>query len=72
MNFIKSLSDSINYEKNDKPFFKKGIFDGKIKSIYFHQNIAFLNKGMSVNYFYKQDKKSSISDKIKKIISYLF
>jgi len=72
MNFIKSLSDSINYETNDKPFFKKKKFDGKIKSIYFHQNIAFLIKGMSVNYFYKHDNKLSISDKIKKIISYLF
>ena len=72
MNFNKSLSDSINYETNDKPFFKKKKFDGKIKSIYFHQNIAFLIKGMSVNYFYKHDNKLSISDKIKKIISYLF
>jgi len=26
MNFIKSLSDSINYEHNDKPFFKKKKF----------------------------------------------
>ena len=72
MNFVKSLSDSINYEKNDKPFFKKNNFDGKIKSIYFHQNIAFICKGESANYFYNQDNKPSISDKIKKIISYFF
>tara|TARA_Y100000294_G_C8550717_1_gene335175 strand:+ start:1267 stop:1950 length:684 start_codon:yes stop_codon:yes gene_type:complete len=72
MNLVKSLSDSINYEKNDKPFFKKSNFDGKINSIYFHQNIAFITKGESTNYFYKQDNKLSISDKIKKIISYFF
>ena len=72
MNFVKSLSDSINYEKNDKPFFKKNNFDGKIKSIYFHQNIAFICKGESTNYFYRQDNKPTISDKIKKIISYFF
>ena len=72
MNFVKSLSDSINYEKNDKPFFKKNNFDGKIKSIYFHQNIAFICKGESTNYFYNQDNKPSISNKIKKIISYFF
>ena len=72
MNFVKSLSDSINYEKNDKPFFKKNNFDGKIKSIYFHQNIAFICKGESTNYFYNQYNKPSISDKIKKIISYFF
>ena len=72
MNFVKSLSDSINYEKNDKPFFKKNNFDGKIKSIYFHQNIAFICKGVSTNYFYNQDNKPTISDKIKKIISYFF
>ena len=72
MNFIKTLSDSINYEHNDKPFFKKSIYDGKIKSIYFHQNIGFVCKGESAKYFYNQDNKPSISDKIKKIISYFF
>ena len=72
MNFIKSLSDSINYEKNDRPFFKKNTFDGKIKSIYFYQNIAFINKGESVNYFYNNDNKLSFINKIKKIISIFF
>ena len=72
MYFVKSLSDSINYEKNDKPFFKKNNFDGKIKSIYFHQNITFICKGESANYFYDQDNKPSFFDKIKKIISYFF
>ena len=57
MNFLKSLTDSINYEHNDKPFFKKTLFDGKVKSINFHQNIVFINKGESTNYFYKILKK---------------
>ena len=60
MNFLKSLTDSINYEHNDKPFFKKTLFDGKIKSINFHQNIVFINKGESTNYFYKDIKKKHI------------
>ena len=62
MNFIKSLTDTINYEKNDRPFYKKSDFDGHIKSIYFHQNIAFINKGESVNYFYNEDFKETLQD----------
>tara|TARA_B100000959_G_scaffold267678_1_gene311460 strand:+ start:150 stop:833 length:684 start_codon:yes stop_codon:yes gene_type:complete len=72
MNFLKSLTDSINYEHGDKPFFSKSLFDGKIKSVNFYQNIAFIYKGRSTNYFYNQDNKPSVSDKIKKIISYFF
>ena len=72
MNFIKSLTDTINYEKNDRPFYKKSDFDGHIKSIYFHQNIAFINKGESVNYFYNEDFKVTFADKIKKLISNFF
>ena len=72
MNFIKSLTDSINYEKNNRPFFKKSRFDGLIKSINFHQNIVFIYKGESVNYFYNQDFKESFSDQIKKFLSKFF
>ena len=72
MNFIKSLTDSINYEKNNRPFFKKNKFDGLIKSINFHQNIVFIYKGESVNYFYNQDFKESFSDQIKKFLSKFF
>ena len=72
MNFIKSLTDSINYEKNNRPFFKKNRFDGLIKSINFHQNIVFIYKGESVNYFYNQDFKESFSDQIKKFLSKFF
>ncbi len=72
MNFVKSLADSINYEKNNRPFFKKNKFDGLIKSIHFHQNIAFIYKGQSIKYFYNQDFKETLSDKIKKFLSYFF
>ena len=72
MNFIKSLTDSINYEKNNRPFFKKNNFEGIVKSINFHQNIAFIYKGESINYFYNQDFKELFSDKIKKFISNFF
>ena len=72
MNFLKSLTDSINYEHNDKPFFKNKKFDGKVKSISFHQNIAFVKKGESINYFYNNTSKSTFLDKIKKMISLIF
>ena len=69
MNFFKSLTDSINYEQNDKPFYKKTLFDGKIKSVNFYQNIVFVIKGESVNYFKNDVKKKTFLDFIKKIIS---
>ena len=72
MNFIKSLTDSINYEKNNRPFFKKNKFDGLIKSINFYQNIVFIYKGESVNYFYNQDFKETFSDQIKKFFFKFF
>ena len=72
MNFVKSLTDSINYEKNNRPFFKKSIFDGLVKSINFHQNIAFIYKGESINYFYNQDFKETFTDKLKKFLSKFF
>ena len=72
MNFIKSLTDSINYEKNNRPFFKKNKFDGLIKSINFHQNIAFIFKGKSINYFYDQDFHETFFNKVKKLLSFFF
>ena len=72
MNFLKSLTDSINYEKNNRPFFKKNESDGLIKSIYFHQNIAFIHKGESINYFYPNNIEEKFSDKIKKFFSKFF
>ena len=73
MNYLKSLADSVNYEVNDKPFFTKKKFDGMIKCIHFHQNIAFIKKGISEKIFYKnQDNKKNLIDAIKKIISSLY
>tara|TARA_Y100000590_G_C15597054_1_gene968455 strand:- start:161 stop:853 length:693 start_codon:yes stop_codon:yes gene_type:complete len=68
MNFLKSITDSINYENNDKPFFRSKKFDGMIKYIHFYQNVAILKKGKSISYFYKNIKKSNtIINKIKKL-----
>ena len=72
MNFIKSLSDSINYEHNDKPFFKKKKFDGLIKSVHTHQNISFIEKGNSLQYFHPEIKKENFINKFKKIASYFY
>ena len=72
MNFIKTLSDSINYEHNDKPFFKKSIYDGKIKSVHFYQNISIIEKGESIKYFYGENQKIKFSNKIKKLLSLFF
>ena len=69
MNFLKSLTDSINYEHKDRPFFKKKKFDGMIKYVHFYQNISIVKKGESINYFYKDTKKITFFDKLKKIIS---
>ena len=72
MNFIKRLTDSINYEHSNRPFFSKFKFDGFVKSIFFHQNIIFLTKGQSKNLFFKDIKKITFSDKLKKIISFFY
>ena len=72
MNFLKSLADSINYEHNDKPFFKRSLFDGKIKSVSFYQNIAVVTKGESTNYFYNDLTEKNFTDFIKKIISFFY
>ena len=72
MNFIKTLFDSINYEHNDKPFFKKSIYDGKIKSVHFYQNISIIRKGESVKYFYNENQKVKLLDKVKKLFSLIF
>ena len=50
-------------------FLKKKKFDGTIKSVHFYQNISIVKKGESVNYFYKDTKKITFIDKLKKIIS---
>ena len=73
LNFLKSLTDSINYEHNDKPFYKKRKFDGLVEYIHFYQNIAILKKGKSRKIFYKdQTKEKNLSGIIKKLISKLY
>ena len=72
MNFFKRLSDSINYEHFDRPFFKKNNFDGKIKSIYFYQNITLIRKGESVKYYHPSKPKNTFLDLIKKFFSKFF
>jgi hypothetical protein len=72
MNFLKSLTDSVNYEHKDRPFFKRSKFDGIIKSVNFHQNIAFIKKGESVNYFYNNTYNNTFLEKIKRFISLIF
>ena len=70
MNHLKSIADSVNYEHNDRPFFKKKNFDGLIEYIHFYQNIAILKKGNSKKIFYKdENKKKNLFESIKKIIS---
>jgi hypothetical protein len=72
MNFIKTLCDSVNYEHNDKPFFKKKKYDGLIKEVHFYQNISFIQKGETINYYYKNEFKKKILDKIKRLISTIY
>jgi len=73
MNYLKSLTDSINYEHNDKPFFKRKKFDGSVKYVHFYQNIAIIKKGESTKYFYKNESESSNwSKNIKKLISLFY
>ena len=72
MNFLKRLSDSINYEHKNRPFYKNIEFDGLVKSVFFHQNIAFVTKGKSKKLFFNEIKKNTFSDKIKRIISFFY
>ena len=67
---MKSLADPINFEHNDKPFYKKKKFDGLVEFIHFYQNIAILKKGKSKKIFYEnQTKQKNFLEIIKKIIS---
>ena len=73
LNFFTDLTDSINYEKNDKPFFYRSKFDGNVKFVHFYQNVVVVKKGQSRNLFYKNTKKKlSLVHFIKKVMSYFF
>ena len=73
MNYLKSIADSINYEKNNKPFFKKKKYDGIVKYIHFYQNLAIIKKGQSIKHYYKDAKRENyLIEIIKKLISYIY
>jgi len=66
---LKSLTNSINYENFDRPFYKKSKFDGQVKNINFFQNCTVIKKGESKKYFYKDKHKFYFLDKVKKFLS---
>lgn len=72
MNFLKSLTDCINYENYNRPFYTKNKFDGKIRNVNFYQNCAVITKGKSKVFFYKEEPKFSIMNYLKKIFSKIF
>jgi 23S rRNA U2552 (ribose-2'-O)-methylase RlmE/FtsJ len=72
MNFLKNLSDSINYEHFDQPFPKSSVYDGKIKFVHFFQNLAIVKKGTSKKIHYnKKNKQNNIFKKLlSKIVNF--
>ena len=72
INYFKRLVDSCNYESNDKPFFKRSFYDGKIKFVHFFQNVCIINKGNSTKLYYSRIISKSFFDILKKIISKFF
>jgi demethylmacrocin O-methyltransferase len=72
INFFKSLVDSGNYEKNDRPFYKKNKFDGNIKFVHFYQNLMILKKGKTHLLQYKNSKTGGFINWIKKYSSRIF
>ena len=67
MNFLKNLSDSINYEHFDQPFPKSSVYDGKVKFVHFFQNLAIVKKGTSKKIHY--NKKNKQNNVFKKLLS---
>lgn len=45
MNFFKSLTDCLNYEEFDNPYYNINYFDKNIVSIHFYHNMVFIYKG---------------------------
>jgi len=72
MNFLKRLADCVNYEHNDRPFFKKNKFDGLVKFVHFYQNIVFIKKSISKKYYHPEKKNSTFVNSIKKFFSNFF
>ena len=72
MNFLKRLADCVNYEHNDRPFFKKNKFDSLVKFVHFYQNIVFIKKSISKKYYHPEKKNSTFVNSIKKFFSNFF
>ena len=72
MNFLKNLTDSINYEHFDLPFTKTSIYDGEIKFVHFFQNVAIVKKGKSKKIHYNaiSRKNNFIKKLLSKIINF--
>lgn len=47
INFFKHLTDCLNYEEFDNPYYKPTYFDKHIVSINFYHNIIFIHKGIN-------------------------
>lgn len=48
MNYFKQLTDRLNYQEFDNPFYKPNYFDKNIVSICFYHNMVFIQKGENV------------------------
>ncbi|MDH5571739.1 MAG: class I SAM-dependent methyltransferase [Gammaproteobacteria bacterium] len=45
MNYFKQLTDSLNYQEIDNPFYKPSYFDRHIVAMSFYHNMVFIQKG---------------------------
>lgn len=72
MNFFKRLSDCVNYEHFNRPFYNKNKFDGLVEYVHFYQNILFIKKGVSKKYYYPHKRNISLLDTLMKILSKFF
>lgn len=47
MNYFKSLTDSLNYEEIDNPWYKASYFDKHIVGMHYYHNMVFIEKGQN-------------------------
>lgn len=47
MNYFKSLTDCLNYEEIDNPWYKVSYFDKHIVGMHFYHNMVFIDKGQN-------------------------
>lgn len=72
MNFFKRLSDCVNYEHLNRPFYSKNKFDGLVEYVHFYQNIVFIKKGVSKKYYHSHKNNKSLLDTLMEILSKFF